>query len=173
CRTVDQALDLVRARPRAGGALLMLADAGGEIASVEVAPDLLTVRRGAHLTHANHACTAEMAGRDVPADAVFPRWVRPAELRGRRVQESSERRHGRAEALLAACGAASAADLARILADHGEAEGGGPSAGDDHTICRHGPYYSTTCAVILLPRQRTMRLLAGPPCEGQFADLSL
>jgi hypothetical protein len=168
CATVNEALDLIERSPRAGGALLMLADAGGDVASVELAPDLLSVRRGETLVHANHAATPAMIERDVPGDAVFPRWMRPAELRGRRVHASSERRHHRAEALVAALGAASAEELGRVLGDHGP---GG--RGDDLTICRHGPYYSTTCAVVLLPRRRAMRLLVGPPCEGRFADLSL
>ena len=94
--------------------------------------------------------------------------VIPAELRGRRVHDSSEQRHARADDLLGALGCARPDDLAVILADHG-AEGGGR----DHTICRHGPYYSTTCSVILLPRRRAMRLLVGFPCQGSFNDLTI
>ena len=41
CRSVRDAVEYLRGRPRIGGALLMLADADGEIASVEVAPDQL------------------------------------------------------------------------------------------------------------------------------------
>jgi hypothetical protein len=168
CRTVGEALAALRALPRSGGALLMLADAEGDIASVELAPDFFVVRRGDALVHANHALTDEMEPRDVPHDAVLPRWIWPAELRGRRVHESSERRHERAESLLSDLGAARPEELGDILADHGEA-----GRGDDHTVCRHGPYYSTTSSVLLLPRQRAIRLLVGSPCAGSFADLSL
>jgi hypothetical protein len=168
CRTVDEALDALRGRARSGGALLMLADAAGDIASVELAPDVFAVRRGDALVHANHALTEEMEERDVPRDAVLPRWIWPAELRGRRVHESSERRQERAEALLGELGAAQPEELSRILADHGEA-----GSGDDHTLCRHGPYYSTTCSVVLFPRQRAARVLVGSPCAGAFTDLSL
>jgi hypothetical protein len=169
CRTVGEAIARIESRPRAGGALLMLADAGGDIASVELTPDLVAVRHGDALVHTNHASTEDVIARDVPCDAVFPRWFFPSELRGRRVHESSERRHRRADAMLGERERASADDLATILADHGDAGSGG----DDHTICRHGPYYSTTCSVILLPRRRAMRLLVGPACEGRFDDLSL
>ncbi|HTE50466.1 MAG TPA: C45 family peptidase [Kofleriaceae bacterium] len=169
CRTVEEALAALGSRPRSGGALLMLADATGDLASVELAPDFMAVRRGDALVHANHALTDEMAPRDVPHDAVLPRWIWPAELRGRRVHESSERRQERAESLLSDLGAARPEELARILADHGEAARGG----DDHTVCRHGPYYSTTCAVVLRPRQRAMSVLVGSPCTGRFTDLSL
>lgn len=168
CRTVEDALALLRRRPRSGGALLMMADAAGDLASVEVAPDTISVRRGDALVHANHAVTDEMAERDVPHDAVLPRWIWPAELRGKRVHESSERRQARAQSLLGELGAARDVELARILSDHG------PGArGDDHTVCRHGPYYSTTCAVVLRPRQRAMSVLVGAPCAGRFSDLSL
>ncbi len=168
CRSVGEALAMLRDRPRAGGALLMLADAGGDIASVELAPDFFSVRRGDALVHANHAVTDEMIPRDLPREALVPRWVWPAELRGRRIQESSERRHERASALLESFGAAGDGDLAAMLADHGAA-----GDGDDNTICRHGPYYSTTCSMVLLPKQRAMRLLVGQPCASSFTDLSL
>ena len=168
CRSVDQALSRLRDRPRSGGALLMLADAHGDIASVELAPDCFSVRRGDALVHANHALTDEMAERDVPHDALIPRWVWVAALRGQRLHESSERRQERAESLVDAMGSASADDLARLLADHGSAE-----RGDDNTLCRHGPYYSTTCSLVIMPRQRAMRVLVGSPCAGTFTDLSL
>ncbi len=168
CRSVGEALAMLRDRPRAGGALLMLADAGGDIASVELAPDFFSVRRGDALVHANHALTDEMMARDIPREARIPGWVWPAELRGRRVQESSERRLERASMLLDSMGAASDRDLAAVLADHGAA-----GDGDDNTVCRHGPYYSTTCSMVLLPKQRSMRLLVGQPCAGSFTDLSL
>jgi hypothetical protein len=168
CRTVGEAIAALRGRPRSGGALLMLADAEGDIASVELAPDITIVRRGEALVHANHALTEEMAERDVPRDAVLPRWIWPAELRGKRVHESSERRQKRAELLLDCLGAARAEELSGILADHGDT-----GRGDDHTLCRHGPYHSTTCSVVLFPRQRAMRVLVGSPCASRFTDLSL
>jgi hypothetical protein len=68
------------------------------------------VRRGEALVHANHALSEEMAERDVPRDAVLPRWIWPAELRGKRVHESSERRQERAELLLDCLGAARAVE---------------------------------------------------------------
>lgn len=173
CRTVDQAIARLRAHARSGGALIMLADADGTIASVELGPDTMAVRRGDLLVHANHASTAELAARDVPKDAVFPRWMMPAALRGKRVQQSSEERHRRAEELARALapGEAGEEGLTALLADHGPGDAAGP--GDDDTICRHGPYYATTCAVVLRPRSRSMRLRVGWPCEGDFSDLSL
>ncbi len=125
CRTVDDAIDRLRRRPRAGSAILMMADASGELVSVEVSPDDIAVRRardhGDAVAHANHAVTDVMAERDVPHDAVLSRW-NPRPVRGMRVHASSEARQRRADELLAACGAATERDLERFAADH---DGGG------------------------------------------------
>jgi hypothetical protein len=168
CATVEEAIARLRDRPRSGGALLMLADASGAIASAELAPDTLSVRRGDSLVHTNHALTRDMETRDVPKAAMFPRWWRPRAIAGRRVLESSERRHRRAVELIGDTGAATDDDLVRVISDHG-----GSPTGDDFTICRHGPYYTTTCSVLLYPRQRAMKLRFGAPCEGGYVELTL
>jgi hypothetical protein len=169
CDSVESAIAHLERRPRAGGALLMLADASGALASVELAPDTLSVRgadRGV-LAHANHAVTDKIAERDTPTEAVFPKWWRPVELRGRRLRESSESRHARAEALLACEGTIDEQALVAMVSDHNGGEG------DDLSICRHGPYYQTTCSVILYPRRRAIALAFGPPCRTELQTLAL
>lgn len=167
CAGVAEAIEHLRERPRIGGALLMLADAKGHLASVEIAPDLLAVRRGDCLTHANHALTREMESRDVPRNAIYPRWWRPREARGLRVLESSERRHERAAELLGD-GVASEEHMFAVASDHD-----GRDRGDDYTICRHGPYYATTCSLLMIPERRAMKLRFGAPCEGEYTELTL
>jgi len=171
CRNVRDAVEYLRGRPRIGGALIMLADADGDIASVEVAPDQLAVRRPSPdrgwLAHANHALTREIALKDIPHDAVFSRW-NPRTLRGLPVQESSLRRHERATELLSSAAALGEDDLASMLADHGAS-----GVGDDATICRHGPYYETTCSVLLFPKRRTIAVAFGAPCAQQFSTIAL
>jgi len=172
CDSVDGAIEHLRERPRDGGALLMLADGGGNIASVELGPDELGVRRGREsgdvLVHANHAVTEIMQERDVPREARFPRWWRPTEMAGTRFHESSEQRHARAQQILDDGSPLAADDLRALLADHGGNEGG-----SDHTICRHGPYYVTTCSVLLFPRRRQVAVMFGSPCTARFVTLSL
>lgn len=167
CRTVDDAIEHVRRRPRAGSAIWMVADAAGHIAAVEIAPDAVAVRRGEALAQANHALSDEMRPRDIPHDAVLSRW-NPKAVRGRRVHASSESRSDRAHALLADCGTASADDLKAMLADHGPA-----GEGDDYTICRHGPYHRTTSSVVLYPQRRTMEIMFGAPCEATYSLVAL
>ena len=172
CDSVDGAIEHLKRRPRAGGALLMLADGGGNIASIEISPDSVGVRVGRDcgdfLVHGNHAVTEEMQGRDVPRDARYPGWWRPKEMAGTRFHASSESRHSRAEALIEEAGAISEDTLRAIVGDHGR-EG----LGSDLTICRHGPYYATTCSVLLFPRRREMKLMFGSPCSSEFVTLSL
>lgn len=171
CRSVRDAIEYLRGRPRMGGALLMLADAEGEIASVEVAPDQLAVRRPTDdrpwLVHANHAVTREIEIKDIPHEAVFSRWY-PKALRGLPVQESSLRRHERAGQLLTSADRVGEDALATMLADHGSS-----GVGDDATICRHGPYYETTCSVLLFPKRRAMAVAFGAPCTQQFSTIAL
>lgn len=57
CRTVDEAVELLRQTPRQSANNLMLMDAGGSRAVVEITPDAVTVRRGeddAALISTNH-----------------------------------------------------------------------------------------------------------------------
>jgi hypothetical protein len=170
CGTVDEVVAHIRRRPRAGAAIFMVADAGGEVASIEVAPDHATIRRAADhgdtLVHANHAVHPDMLDRDVPRDAVYSRW-NPKPLRGLPVHRSSLTRHGRAEALLAAVGEVSERDLVAIARDHADGEG------DDTTLCRHGPYYQTTCSVVLFPQRRTLKIMFGAPCQDDYSVISL
>jgi len=170
CRTVDEALAMLQRRPRSGAAILMIADAHGALVSVEVAPDSFAVRcaedHGDVLAHANHGVT-ELAERDVPHDAVLSRW-NPKPIRGHRVHQSSEARHTRAEQMLDdAGGAVSERDLIAIASDHADGDG------DDDSICRHGPYYRTTCSVVLFPQRRTMKVMFAAPCEADYSLISL
>lgn len=167
CATVPQAIAAAAGMPRVGGALLMLADASGQTASVELGPDRMGVRRGDALVHANHACTPVMRGRDIPWHATFPPWWPTEELRGRRYHESSDLRHTRAEELVGAVSALGEDDLLAILRDHGSGD-----EGDDFSLCRHGPYYTTTCSVLLFPRRRRMKICFGNPCESRFEEIS-
>jgi predicted choloylglycine hydrolase len=171
CRTVEDAIERLRHRPRAGSAMLMLADATGSVASVEVSPDDIGVRyagdHGDSVVHANHAVHPAMVGRDIPHDAVLSRW-NPHGMRGVRFHQSSEERHARAETLVREAGMLSEGELATVAADHGRTE-----HGDDDTICRHGPYYETTCSVMLFPKRRTVKVMFAAPCQADYQLISL
>jgi hypothetical protein len=116
------------------------------------------------IINTNHYKCREMASYDIPRNAYYTGKNVKA-LRGVRVHESSELRYGRAEQLFAELEAIGMRDLLSIFCDHGES-----GRGDDNTICRHGPYFSTTCSVIMLPRSRRLLVTYGHPCDSVFSD---
>ncbi len=170
CHDVEDAIEYLRGRPRTGGALLMLADQSGAIAAVEMSPDRMAVRRpgpAGWLAHTNHAQSPELAAVDLPPEAVSPRWY-PKGLRGLPLRVSSNNRLERAIELIEASGPVDRDRIAAILGDHGATR-----HGDDQTICRHGPFYTTTCSVLLYPRRRMVEVMFGPPCGHQYTTVYL
>jgi hypothetical protein len=165
CTTVAEAEELARRTPRSGGALLTLADAEGDLAAFEVSPTRFAVRRdpGA-VACTNHYLDPHLAEVDVPAEAVHPDTCLP-HLRGERVRASSDARLADLTRLLEGEGRFDLAGLEDALRDHGEED-----RGTDGTVCRHGPYYETTAAVVLLPAQRMLRAVFGRPCEDSFVE---
>ncbi|MBW3596010.1 MAG: hypothetical protein KY475_01900 [Planctomycetes bacterium] len=171
CGTVREAITSISSRPRCGGALLMLADAEGDVAALELASDRACTRRpdGADdcLFHGNAYQTAKLQEVEAPAETRYGESA-PLPLRGRRVMESPERRDARLAELMATSAPADADDLARLMSDHG-ADG----RGDDGTICMHGDYWSTNASLQLFPAQRKMRVAYGPACQAEFREFAL
>ncbi len=171
CATVAEAVKWISARPRAGGALLMLADAGGDIGSLELSSRRCELRRPAPgedaICHANSFASEALRGVQVTDDAVFTNRA-PAVLRGRRLHESSEQRGGRLKHLLEGVSPLNEDDLSRIMADHGP--DGTPSG---NTLCMHSGYWNTTACVQLLPSQRRMRVSFTAACQTAFQDFQL
>ncbi len=166
CRTTAEAVELLQTLPWAGGAMLMLGDADGDVRAVELAPGRMAVREAAEgvVINTNHYLTTELAPHDTPHDAYYTHAAVKA-LRGQRVHESSERRLARlADRLLGARGW-TRERLEELARDHG-----GLDAGNNHTPCRHSDYFTTTCSVLFLPRQRKMYLVDGPPCAGEYRE---
>jgi hypothetical protein len=166
CTNTRQAADFICGQKRNGGAILLVADASGDMVSVELSPNFSGVREPEDgvLINTNHYRCREMVSYDIPRNAYYTRRnVRS--MRGVRVHESSELRYGRAEQLLAGMERVSMRDLLGVFQDHGES-----GRGDDNTICRHGPYFSTTCSIIMLPWSRRLLVTYGHPCDSVFTD---
>ncbi|MBI3270714.1 MAG: hypothetical protein HYZ53_17055 [Planctomycetes bacterium] len=182
CRTTAEAVERVRVSKWAGAALLLLGDAGGDLRSVELAPGRMAVRgpENGCVLNTNHYQCEDLLSIDLPHEAFYgDRSV--SALRGVRVHQSSERRLERLRQLLSAGrGVLARTDLEAAFRDHGPAAGGGAggpvasgaaSTGSDDTLCRHGPYYTTTCSVLFLPRQRRMFVVDGHPCDAEVREL--
>ncbi len=176
CSTVEEAVRRVSSHPRWGGGILMLADASGDIASLELSNTRSHVRRPRHgedvLFHTNTYSSPEMRAVEVSRGAVFSHRAHTA-LRGRRVLESPERRSARLTELLAPTKPLGPDDLTRILADHGP--DGMP---DSNTPCVHGKARRTTASLQFFPKDRRMRVASTSPChvqsgEAQYTELGL
>ncbi len=166
CATTREAVDFLGEGKRSGGAILLVADASGDMATVELSSNFSGVREAVDglLINANHYLCRDMTSYDIPRNAYYTsKNVRA--MRGVRVHESSELRQERAEMLLGALETVSMRELLDVFCDHGES-----GRGDDNTICRHGPYFTTTCSLIMLPAKRRMLVTYGHPCESVFTD---
>ncbi len=166
CSDTREAVDFLKSGERSGGAIILLADAHDDLATVELSSNFSGVRgsREGLLINTNHYKCREMVSYDIPRNAYYTsRNVRS--MRGIRVHESSELRYSRAEQLLDNLETITMKDLLAVFCDHGES-----GRGDDNTICRHGPYFSTTASIIMLPYSRRLLVTYGHPCDSVFSD---
>ena len=171
CRTVAEAAERFAATPRWGGGLLMLADAGGEIGSLELSSGRCRLRRPAEgedlLFHSNAFADPHLREVQIADDAVYTDAA-PTALRGRPLHQSSGRRDARFRELLAGDEAFDADGLNAVMADHGP---DGVPAVD--TICVHGPYWNTTACLQFFPRERRLRASYSSACAAAFRDAAL
>ncbi len=171
CRNVQQAADWIRSRPRCGAGILMLADAEGDLASLELSSTHSQLRRppaGSDiLCHTNSYATDVMQRIEIPAATHYNSRV-PAPLRGVRVLESSDRRDERFVHLIEQTETFGPDELAQLMSDHGPS--GDPSGG---SICMHSNYWNTTACVQLYPASRRMRLAYDSACQAEYAEFSL
>lgn len=171
CGTVEQAAERLAASPRGGGALLMLADASGDIASLELSAHHAQLRRptGAleWLVHSNAYQTEAMQKYELPRSMVYDQSA-PQALRGVPVFESAEKRQQQMERLLLDSEPLDVDSLEKLLSDHGPHDQ--PSG---NSICMHGPHWSTLASVQLFPAQRRLRVSYGHACRASFEDFQL
>ena len=168
--TVADALARLQARSRWGSGLLMLADAAGDMASLELSNTRAAVRRpDMHtdvLYHTNKFVCPSTASLEPSSCATFDNRA-PHALRGHRVLRSALSRMKRLDDVFAGAACFSPDTLAGLMADHG---GGEPS---DETICMHGDYWTTSACVQCLPAARTIRVSFGTACNAAFVDYAL
>lgn len=170
CSTVTQAVDCISKLPRGGGALLMLADASGDIAALELSANHTALRRPGFeeiLSHSNAYQSPEMTPYEVCRTCVYSEEA-PQALRGVRVYDSAEQRDTRMHNLLQETRVIDVEAVERILSDHGP--DGDPNA---NTICMHGAHWSTLASVQILPIDRRIRVSYGSACQSDYVDFQL
>ena len=171
CRTTAEAAERIAATPRWGGGLLMLCDAGGDVASLELSSTRSRLRRPRAgedaLFHTNAYSDPHMREVQIAADAVYTDAA-PLPLRGRPLHRSSSRRDRRFRELLAGGTAFDADALAALMADHGPDD-----LPADDTPCVHGSYWNTTACLQFFPRSRRVRVSYSHACRARYREVRL
>jgi predicted choloylglycine hydrolase len=168
CKNTDEAVKFIVKAKRGGhDAVLTLADAEGNIKTVEITSNYSATSdtTGGQVINTNHYKSNEMQRHEIPRNAVyFGKGVRKEDV-GVRVHESSEQRLKRAQELLKSREKVDESKIAAILRDHGENDK--PSF---LTICRHDMDISTLRSVIFYPNRKSMKVLYGKPCQNQYDE---
>ncbi len=171
CRTVAEAADFIVSKPRWGGGLLMLCDASGDIASLELSSTRSHLRRPALgedvLFHTNAFSSDRMREVQIPWNAVYTDHA-PTPLRGRRLHLSSQLRDQRFKELLGPSEPLGANELGAIMADHGPT--GTP---DSNTPCIHSAYWNTTACLQFFPKSRRIRVSYSNACQARYQEAEL
>lgn len=171
CSTVAEAADMIISTPRWGGGLLMLCDASGDIASLELSSTRSHLRRPVSgedvLFHTNAFSSDRMREVQIPWNAVYTDRA-PTPLRGRRLHQSSQLRDQRFEELLGQAEHLGADELGAIMADHGPT--GTP---DDNTPCMHSSYWNTTACLQFFPKSRRIRVSYSNACQALYEEAQL
>ena len=169
--TVADASQWMSGQPRWGGGILMLADATGDIASLELSGTRSHLRRPAEGEHAIFHTNAyrgdSMKAVEVDDRAVFNDRA-PKALRGTPVHESSHWRDERLTLLLDGDEAIDPDGLAELMADHGP-----NGQATENTVCMHSDYWHTTACLQLFPRSRRLRVSYTSACEAQYCEFGL
>jgi hypothetical protein len=158
CPTVAEAVALVFRLPHAGGGTLLMADATGAVAAVELAHGAVTAEEPGerdYIARTNHFTSDRLRGRDLAtADDIGAR--------------ASRARMATLEHALRALPLPFAHDAIRtLMARHGDSASAG--------LCRHGETAGvyTLRSAIFDCRGPALVVSAGPPCEGRWTRVTV
>lgn len=151
--TVADALALIRSVPHAGGGTLVLADAAGALAAVELGAEAVAVEQSHLVCRTNHFTTAALA-----TETLFDR--------DSRIDSSSARRRAALDRLLPAR-QWDAASAAALMGQH-EREAGAP-------ICQHdeGGGTRTICSAVYCCRAGLLYAAMDSPCSGAWQSFTV
>ena len=164
---VHEAVQIIKDQKRVGGGLLMLADASGEIASIEVSNTRVEVRMPTDgvVFHTNRLQCSSMVAVEIAADACYDKRA-PSLLRGKRVHDSANMRSDAIRNAAKGRAPMSLDDMREILSDHGQ----GHSC---NSVCMHGGYWATVACTQLVPGQRRLRLAFSNTCQAKLQDFEV
>ncbi len=171
CKDVAGAVAYISRRPRWGGGILMLADAAGGLACLELTNTRSGVRRAAPsedwLTCTNVCRCPELRDVQIPDGAVFSDHV-PEKLRGKPVLQWHANRGCRIEELIRARTKIGPEEMAAIMSDHGAT-----GVADGSSPCVHTEYWRTTATMQFYPARRRVRVSYGTACAAKYVEFGL
>lgn len=169
CQTTDEAIEVITKRHRDSGANILIADPHGKVCILETSRTKWAVRYGNNtpILATNHYHTSEMRDNQFPLDA---KWGNKAleGLRNEEVYKSSLERYKRAEEILTSNNPITYGVITDLLADHGIS-----NQPNDNTLCRHGNVFQTKASVIYYPERRSIEILIGNTCNGEYEEFSI
>jgi hypothetical protein len=171
CATVTEAVRRITASPHWGAGILMLADASGDLASVELSNTRAGVRRPAAgadwLAFTNVCSCPETCAVQVPESAAYADKA-PLPLRRGSVLEPHTNRARRIEELVRHQSSIGPNELAAIMSDHGPT-----GAPDGASPCVHTDYFNTTATLQWFPLGRRVRASFSTACKAQYVEIAL
>ena len=170
CATVTEAVRRITASPRWGAGMLMLADAAGDLASVELSNTRAGVRRPAvgadWLSFTNVCLCPETCAVQVSESATWSEKA-PSPLRGGSLLQPHSSRGRRIEELVCRQTCIGPDELAAIMGDHGPT--GVP---DGASPCVHTDYFNTTACFQWFPARRRVRVSYSAACTAQYVEIA-
>lgn len=157
CDRVSQALDYMKSVPHFGDGTVVLADMEGDMAVFELAHSVQAVRRSfeGYLVSTNHF--SDLQTRSLWMDTNPPRLQGNSEARRRTIENELGSSHGQVNVIWAQT----------QMARHGD---------DLSAICRHPEVEAhavTISTVIFQPRQASLYVTNGLPCQTPFEQYSI
>jgi hypothetical protein len=155
CGDVGEALAFIRSVPHAGGGTLILADAAGAAAAVELGADAVAVEEGARVLRTNHFLSAALRDETLPPD-------------DDRIAANSEQRLAFLSTRLPEL-TGEVAEAMALMARHTD------DAGAPAPVCQHaeGADAQTLSSVVYSARDRCLYFHEGTPCLGKWKRFAL
>lgn len=155
CASVAEALAFIRSVPHAGGGTLVLADAGGAVAAVELGARQVAVEQKNRVLRTNHFVSKALAGDTLPPEddkVAANSETRLAFLSGALPRLSGE-----------------VTEVMRLMARHADDEG------RSAPVCQHaqGAEAQTISSVVYSWRDRCLYFHEGTPCLGKWKRFAL
>ncbi|EIM28811.1 C45 family autoproteolytic acyltransferase/hydolase [Microvirga lotononidis] len=152
CGSVEEALELIAETPHAGGGTIVMADASGDCAAVELGHKALSIETGPYVVRTNHFVSSACASSWLPA-ASDP------------MAASTKGRYARIEAWLG--DQDDCPPLSEIVALMG-----GHTTSSEEALCRHGQddHARTISSSIFAPAELRLYFSSREPCAGQWSS---